>query len=247
MEQKIILSSKAAYDKNNKNTPSNFTTVFDKPIVLDKNKTYVVGLDSINTMTYSWYNISEEYSNKRIQYHNGTEWKNIEFQSGAYSYADIDKYIKESLIANGDNEEGINLEFDLSSFKCLVSIHDRYSLDLRHSNFNTLIGFEKKIIRQTEFGALFPDITNSVDTIYIHCDLISNSLVDGSSSDTIYNFSTADLTRSYPFRREPYRVGFSEINKHVINSIRIYVTDYANRIINLNSVHTSFTLVLKEV
>ena len=55
------------------NTLSDFTTVFDRPIVLGGNQRYVIGLDKMNTMTYSWHNVSLDYQNNIISYHNGTE------------------------------------------------------------------------------------------------------------------------------------------------------------------------------
>ena len=91
-----------------------------------------------------------------------------------------------------------------------------------------------------------PNITNSINTIYIHCDLVSNSLVDGRYSDVIYTLSTANLERSYPFCVEPKRVGFSEINKYTIDSITIYITDVYGRIINLNGVDVSLSFILKD-
>ena len=87
-------------------------------------------------MTYSWHNISDEYENNRIRYHNSKEWKDIIFTNGSYSYTDINNYIRETLMTHGDFEgessiAPISLEFDLSSFKILISIHDNLMLDLR--------------------------------------------------------------------------------------------------------------------
>ena len=115
-----------------------------------------------------------------------------------------------------------------------------------------LIGFEEKVYgftnkleKSTHWGTKTSNITNSIDTIYIHCDLISNSLVDGKYSNVIYTFSTANLQRSYPFTIEPIRVGFCEINKYISNSISIYKADVYGRIINLNDVDVSFSFMLK--
>ena len=65
MEFKIHVSSESS---NPNNSPSNFKTVFDKPITLDQNKSYVIGLDKIETITYNWYNINEQYKNNKIRY-----------------------------------------------------------------------------------------------------------------------------------------------------------------------------------
>ena len=144
-------------------------------------------------------------------------------------------YIRELLIENGDMEPNgdspIKIEFDLTSFRCLITI------ELRDNNFKELIGFEREIIRELSFGTKVPNITNGIDTLYIHCD--------GSYSDTIYTVSSAAFTRSYPFSKEPIRISYCEVNKTIINSIRIYITDVFGRIINLNGVDTSFSFIIK--
>ena len=65
-------------------------------------------------------------------------------------------------------------------------------------------------------------------------------------SDVIFTISTAALRRSYPFKDEPILKEFCEVNKTIINSIRIYITDALGKIINLNKVDTSFTFILKD-
>ena len=90
------------------------------------------------------------------------------------------------------------------------------------------------------------NITNSLDTLYIHCDLVNNSIVDGEYGDVIYTISTADIRRSYPFKDEQILKGFREVDKTIINSNRIYTNDALGKIINLNKVDTSFTFISKD-
>ena len=250
MEQKLVLSSRVAGAKDASNTPSDFTKVIDRPIVLGGNQWYVIVLDKVTTMTYSWHNVSPDYQNNIISYHNGTEYKRIAFSNGCDDYTELSDYIKETLITNYDLEPDqaspITTEFDLSSFKCFVSIIKPFALDLRGSNFGALIGFETKVIRQTQYGTNLPNITNNLDTLYIRCDLVDNSIVDGVYSDVIYTISMADLRRSYPFKDEPILKGFCEVNKTIINSFRIYITDALGKIINLNKVDTSFIFILRD-
>ena len=85
-------------------------------LILDKNKSYDIGLDSINTMTNSWHNISDEYGNKRIRYNISKEQKDIIFTNG--SYDDINNYIRETLTANDDFDAPISLVFDLFWIFC---------------------------------------------------------------------------------------------------------------------------------
>ena len=67
----FYLSSQIAGAKNASNTLSGFTILFDQPIVLGGNQRYETGLDKVNTMTYSWPNVSPDYQNNIISYHNG--------------------------------------------------------------------------------------------------------------------------------------------------------------------------------
>ena len=114
-----------------------------------------------------------------------------------------------------------------------------FVLDLNKSTFGNLIGFDERLYgytnkfeNSTHWGTKTPNITNSIDTIYIHCDLISNSLVDRKYGDVIYTFRTANLEISYSFTIEPIKVGFCEINKYTSSSISIYITDVYGRIID---------------
>ena len=127
---------------------------------------------------------------------------------------------KETLIANDDLEPDqagpIIIEFDLTSFECVVSIIKPFALYIRGSKFRALIGFEPTVIRQSQYGTDIPNITNSLATLYIHFDLVDNSIVDGEYGDVIYTLSTADLRRSYPFKAEPILKGFCEVNKKTL-------------------------------
>ena len=122
-----------------------------------------------------------------------------------FNYTELSDYIKETLITNGESDQAspITIEFDLTSFRCIVSIIKPFALDLRRSNFGALTGFESTVIRQTQYGTDIPNITNNLDTLYIHCDLEDNSIVNGEYGDVIYTISTADLRRGYPFKDEP--------------------------------------------
>ena len=248
MEQKLVLSSQIARVKNASTSPSDFITVFDRPVVLGGNQRYVTGLGKVNAMTYSWHNASPDYQNNIISYHNSTEYKKIEFSNGCYDYTELSDYIKETLNDDLEPDQAslITIEFDLTSFKCFVSIIKPFALDLRGSNVAALIGFEPTVIMQTQYGTDIPNITNSLDTLYIHCDLVDNSSVDGEYGDVIYTISTADLRRSYPFKDESILKGFCEVNKTTINSIRIYIADELRKIIKLNKLDTSFTFILKD-
>ena len=197
-------------------------------------------------MTYSWYNVNSEYGNKTIKYSkdNGSTWKTITFVDGMYSYDDLSDYINGVISHNDDqpsnNRVGIKIYFVLTSYRVVVELGKQWKLDMRNSTFGDLIGFEPKILTTTSYSTKLPNITNSVDTININCDIVTDSITDGRYSNTI---PTDNLIRSYPFSFEPRRALFSP--KTIISELRVNLTDSLGRPIDLNGVDWYMSLILR--
>ena len=139
----------------------------------------------------------------------------------------------------------INLTFVLSTYKILIQIDNNYQLDLRNSKFGELIGFTEKIVTKTEYGTILPNITNSIDMIYINTDAITNSILNGVNTNTLAVIPTDNLTRSFPFTFEPRRLLFNEVSQLNISRMRFYITDSLGRPIGLNKIDWFMTLILR--
>ena len=251
MEREIVLSSYSVKNQGN-NKPENFITRFSRPIVLDSNYEYEIGLNRIINMSFTWFNVNPDYGNQLIKYSsdNGSKFNNITFPQGVWNYTDFNEYIKE-ITKTGDNDDPvypITLEFDSTTFRVTIELGNNYQIDLSQSNFNELVGFDKKILKDAvNIGQRVPNLSQDTDILNVHCDLVNSSLVDGDESDIIYTFSTSVLRPSYSFTLEPRRVTYNPVNKQQISSITIYITDGKKRLINLNGADTSFSLILRKV
>ena len=253
MDREIVLSSYNVKDQGN-NTPQNFVTKFNIPIILDRNYQYVVGLNRIINMSFTWFNVNSSYNNQLIKYSsdNGSTFNDITFPAGVWNYTDFNTYIKDitKIVKDGanNNEYPITLEFDNTTFRVTVTLANNCQLDLTASNFNELIGFEKEVLKSEDnIGPKVPNLSQDTDILNIHCDLINDSLVDGQDTDIIYSFSTSVLRPSYSFTIEPRRVTYNPTNKNIIDSIRIHIIDGKRRLIDLNGAETSFSLILKKI
>jgi len=165
-----------------------------------------------------------------------------------YSYDDLNDYINQVIAQNGDkpdNGTGIKIYFVLSSYRVVVELEKQWNLDLRNSTFGALLGFEPQILTKTSYSTKLPNITNSVDSLHINCDIVTDSITDGRYSNTIAVIPTDNLTRSYPFTFEPKRALFSPVSKTIISEIRITVTDSLGRPIDLNGVDWYMSLILR--
>ena len=250
MDRQLISSSHSVKNKNG-NKPSDFTIKYINPIILNPNRQYEFGLDRIISMSFTWFNVTQELNNQKIRYSSdsGANWTEIIFNPGVWNYVDFNNLIKERTKTgtSSNPQYPISLEFDDTIFRTIITLAQNYQLDLTQSDFNDLIGFNKKILTSSEnVGDYIPNLSQDREILNIHCDLISDSLVDGDETDIIYSFSTSTLTPSYSYTQEPRRVQYYPVNKFVINKIRIYITDGKRRIIDLNHSDTSFSLILRE-
>ena len=248
-EQAIHISSINRQTIGN-STPQNFMIKFDPPVHLETDMHHELAVDRVS-MTYSWHNINSEYGNKTIKYSkdNGSNWKTITFIDGMYSYDDLSDYINDAITKNDDQPSGsrisIKIYFVLTSYRVVVELGNQWQLDIQNSTFGELIGFEPKIITQTGFSTKLPNITNSVDSLHINSDIITDSITDGRYSNTLVIIPTDNLARSYPFTFEPKRALFNTISKTVISEIGITLTGSLGRLIDLNNINWHMNLILR--
>ena len=142
---------------------------------------------------------------------------------------------------------GINVLFNLTTFKVLIQLQDDFQIDFAKSgNFNVLLGFDKAVLESSAYGKNFPNISNSVDNLYLRCSLLSNSIVSGKNSNVLYTFSTSTKTRSLPFDIQRTNYLWNKINTRVISEVQFYFTDDEDREVDLNDIDISFTVVMKE-
>ena len=245
-ERSIQISS-VNREKSGISKPEDFTIRFIPPLELSGDMYHELALNKAN-MTYSWHNISKFYKNNTIKYSpdSGSTWKKIIFQDGIYSYGDLNNYINQTLENNGDEKKKIELSFIMSQYKVLIGLSAGYQLDLRGSKFGELIGFEEKLVDKEEIGSKLPNITNSIDVIYLNTDAIGDSLVDGISSQTLAVIPTENLRRSFPFTyHPPINWLFNPVSSNNIQSMRFYLRDALNRPIDLNGIDWYLELVLR--
>ena len=249
MQGRAIHISSIDRQKIGKNKPEDFITKFDPGLKLQNDMTHEIALDKV-TMTYSWHNISDQYQNNKIKYSpdGGTSWETVTFVDGMYTYSDLNDYLHQYMKkkdAKKDDVYYINLTFVLSTYKILIQIYNNYQLDLKNSKFGELIWFTEKIVNKTEYGTNLPNITNSIDRIYINTEAITNSILNGVNTNTLSVIPTDNLTRSLPFTFEPRRLLFNEVSYLNISQMRFYINDSLGRPIGLNKMDWFMTLILR--
>ena len=147
MNRKLVLSSHDVKNTNG-NKPSDFTIKYTNPIILYSNKQYEIGLDRIISMSFTWFNVTKELNNQKIRYstNSGSTWTELTFQpvSGIIMILIIKGETRTGTASNPSYP--VTLEFNDSIFRVIITLAQNYQLDLAKSDFNDLIGFNKKIL-----------------------------------------------------------------------------------------------------
>ena len=174
MQERAINISSINRQKIGQSRPEDFTIKFDPPMHLDTEMHHELAVDRVST-TYSWHNINTKYSKD-----NGNAWKTITFIDGMYSYDDLSDYINDVINENDDqpsnNRVSIKIYFVSTSYRVVVELGNQWQLDLRNSTFGDLIGYEPQILTTTSYSTKLPNITNSVDSLHINCDIVTDSI-----------------------------------------------------------------------
>ena len=170
MDREIVLSSYSVKEIPC-NKPGNFVTKFTRPIILPSNNEYQLGLNRLINMSFTWFNVNPSYKNQTVAYsiNNGSNFQDLTFPEGVWNYKDFDSYLKQIIKKNG-----ISLKFKSTTFRVTIVLPAQVRLDLTKSDFNDLIGFDKKILTSgTHIGIKVPNLSQDTDVLNIHCDLIT--------------------------------------------------------------------------
>ena len=133
-----------------------------------------------------------------------------------------------------------------TTYKVETQLDNSYQVDLSKGNFSKLIGFTNKVVTKTKEAENLPNITNDLDVVNINTDAISDSLVDGNSTETIATIPVGDLTRSFPFTYKKQDIVFNRISPKLYD-INFWVTDSLGRTIDLNDIDWTMTVLAKTV
>jgi hypothetical protein len=194
---------------------------------------------------YSWHNISSEFENHKLRYSNdkGSTYHDVVFENGLYSYDDISSYIAFALRPSSPP----SFSFNDTTYKVVVTVPKDCLLDLKGSNFSELLGFNPTSLGEGEHTSPRPpNLSRDLDSLFIHCDFIKDSIVDGTWGNILYTFSTANLLPGYPFTQEPRNLLYLPTSSQTLSRVRIYITDVFKRPVLLNDAPVTIVISIKE-
>ncbi|GFR17223.1 uncharacterized protein TNCT_317971 [Trichonephila clavata] len=182
-------------------------------------------------------------NNHSLTYKIGIETHHIPLDDGNYTVRDLNNTIRNTLTKD-EFQFGIN--FDTSWI--VLKLESGYSIDFSQSELHKILGFEQRIYDQPEETARYlANISRGIDDIHIHCDIIHAILYNDRTSDVLYSFTPSNPPGSL-IKIDEINPLFVSVNRSdCIHSIRMYITDQDDNIINLNKQRVIYRLILSSI
>ena len=236
----IIMNWKSSFEPS-RNT-SVYENSFPSVINLDPYKTYGIAVESIDTY-YSFPNIKDGINNVFKYSKNGTD-VTLKIPTGCYDIDNINSTIKDLMGADGGQ---ITISQIVPQLKSSITIANNFTVDFTAPNsINSILGFNSQVLNAGLHISENIVNINSTNSIFVNCDLISTSYVNGQNSPVIYSFFP-NVPPGYKIIKELPRLDFIPINKSQINSIRVWLTDQDGNYLNFRNETITIRFYLGEL
>jgi len=223
-----------------------FTYKFERSIQLPS-LNYEVAVVDIETY-YSFPNLDSSNNHLRFTT-DGTNWRVMIIPTGAYSIKALNTEINDQLSAIGERDK-IQIRGIEATLRCEMKTAANVEVDFTYPNsINTILGFESRVygdsIADKYLSRNDIDIL-SVNSIYVNCDLITNSYVNGIPAPVIYSFFP-NVAPGYKVVEKPNDLIYLPVNKTFINSVTVWLTDQNGKILNFKGQEISIRFSLRKM
>ena len=209
---------------------SRLETTFVPSLDFPKGCIYEIALHSLETY-YSFPNIDKSNNNLKIFFEQ--RWYNITIPTGSYELKAINKELQRLIKVLGGKENDIKLEANENTFKCIMTIKDKYKVDMTIDNcLRTILGFEAKIFEGGRHVSKDKVNIMRINSILVHCDVVGSTYLNGSQTPILYSFFP-DVAPGEKIVLEPKVLIYLPITLNVISRLTSWLTDQHNEKLNL--------------
>ena len=227
-----------------------FTVNFEKPLVLDNDRDYAIGLVNLDTV-YSFPNIEYDKNNK-IGYtiNNSNNLYVVGVDTGVYDIDSLNSAIFQKMKEFGhydsvNNKSYIKFHHNKNTGIVEMSIKNGcivyFNIDC---TFRELLGFESKIYSKALNKSTERVNINSVNTILIHVDVTEKSFVNSTLKPVIHSFSP-NVPPGFKIVESPKNIIYVKINQNHISHINVKITDQDGNLLNFRGEKISMRLHIK--
>ena len=216
---------------------SNFNTLFNPKIELDRKKRYEIALVNLETY-YSFPNIDDSNNTFVYSHDLGQTWTKIKIPIGSYEIDDLNNSLRFEMERIGhydeaNNEPFINIAANSNTLKCILIIGKGYLVDFNQpNNLSRVLGFTGQKYEEGFHESEKPVNILSINSILVNIDIIEGSHVNGKTKNTIYSFFP-DVSPGFKIIESPVNLVYLPLLTDTIQNLNLSITDQDENILNL--------------
>ena len=216
---------------------SNFNTLFNPKIELERNKVYEIALVNLETY-YSFPNIDDSNNLFVYSHDQGQTWTKIKIPIGSYEIDDLNNTIKFEMERIGhydevNNEPFINISANSNTLKCILIIGKGYQVDFNQpNNLSKVLGFTGQKYNEGFHESEKPVNILSINSILVNIDIIEGSYVNGKTKNTIYSFFP-DVSPGFKIIESPVNLVYLPLLTDTIQNLNLSITDQDENVLDL--------------
>ena len=202
-----------------------------------------MGITSFNTYN-SIFNITSE--NIKIEYFDGTVWRDVIFNPGAYEIEQINyeiyRQISLELNLQDSSQAPIRLEANDCTLHSIIYLKDDYKIDINQKGtLRDILGFEPIIIDQEYNYSKYKRNITDIHWIHLCSDCIIVSIRNRKKSNVYFTFVLDEVPEANVVRH-PTQVIYKHIEKKTLDFMEIWMEDNNGNIFDNHGEDIAFTL-----
>ena len=208
---------------------SRIETIFSPEIAINPGCHYEIAFASLETY-YSFPNIDIKNNTLKIYFYG--KWHDFEIPVGCYELTGINAELQRQMKLQGAKEV-VKLEPNLNTFKCIMTVPKDMKVDFKAVNsLKSVLGFDSKIYGEGRITS--PNTVNimSVNSVFVHCDLVGSSYLNSKRAPIIYSFFP-DREPGEKIIQRPNEYIYLPVASDVIRRMSVWLTDQDQNPLNL--------------
>ena len=209
---------------------SRIEKTFQPEISINPGCHYKIAFTSLETY-FSIPNIDE--SNNTLSISRLTEpWRTVTLDKGSYGLLDLNVEIGRQLKDFG-LDKGVVFKANYNTFKCVIHIQGGYTVKFTENSLRSVLGYKGFGLGMVKrFVSEHTVLIMNVNSILVHCDLVSGSYLNGQKAPIIHSFvPLADPGEKIV--EKPVEYIYLPIPSDVIRHMTVWLTDQNERLLDI--------------
>ena len=226
---------------------ADINTNFSPPISLPNGCNYEIACCSVETF-YSFPNIDRENNSFKISVDGGVKWSKLQVPVGCYEIKSINSTVKKLVEKQFEKKsKEICILPNRNTLKCEITLGKDVQIDFRgvDGSLRTVLGFDEKVYKGAgTFESEHVVHILRINSIFVHCDVVTLARKNGITSPVIYNFFP-NVPPGYKIVSRPKNLIYIPLSLDVINRMRVWLTDQNDNLLDLRGEQLTVTFHLK--